>query len=331
MLPEWCSRLENPTVYGDYIVSLDDGILYMYLRRGTTDETHIVVPKYIFTLHPTPWRFDTLYLRRLLDTYAPSTIGRTVAESPRASFNPLYATHIVEVNLKYGDLLHCSSLKAAETIVKRDYGTPQAHAFRELKMLLSIDVRVTGSLLLLATHERSDLDVVIDSGESVGKVIERLKELVNERARPLNGRELEEWAIREAAPRRVEPLLLIRTYRPWQRFVYGGVVVSVALVSDRLRATVERRVFKIGSSIVKGVLVVEGYEDRVLDYPAVAEVRDGCCDVVVSFDGIFVPALVEGGKLAYRGVRGTLHTGSEELSAIYVGIREEPGTFIAPI
>ncbi len=323
-LPPWCF---NPLVkgyepvYGDFFI--EDNFVLMYLKHVYTGSMFLAIPKYVFKPGvETPWVFLGEKLARLFETYSSTNVHKALASTGAAVYEPLFGVPVYETNLNRISLV-CSSKAANQQVIRRPT-TRLQQVYAELLHLLGCKVRPTGSLVLGSEHKGSDLDLVATDINCVF----RLQELVEERVvKPYNSPMIERWAVREALSRGLDKYLLAKLYRPWARFMYKDIAVSIAFASDRLRSTPLRSIHVIENYRLKCYVVrVECCQETLGDYPARIEVENPYLSKLVVYDGIYVPALLEGGMFKVCGLPLRL----DDERALAVGVAEAH-TVIEPL
>ena len=333
--PSWCQSIElrgYQPVYGDYMVDIERFTIFMYVRHSLTPSSFIVIPKYIITDKHTLWRSWLGWLHRVLNTYSATDVALAIRLAPTI-YHPLYGAEVVEVSTARR-LVHCSSMAAAKAL-QEGVEAPRnriEEAYLSVTSLTRVPVRPTGSLLLRAVHEGSDLDVVVSELYWTTRFAQAIEDLIRDKVvSPLDRNELLKWARREAGARGLHPRDAAKLYRPWQRFKLGGVTVSAAFTSDEARSRPEYRLFLVGRKQARMAVEVEEGQPGLLDYPSTAYVSRGeGVDILVVYDGIYIPALLGGGRFTVRGVQGFLVLGAERLKAVFIGIREARSTYVLP-
>ena len=321
--PPWCRKgfRAQELVYGDLLLS--ETVLYMFLRVGLTTETAILVPKYVVSGGHSPWKlWNGRRLARLLDTYAPASVGKAV-ELFTSEKHPLFGVPVYEAPVE--EITVCRSPEAAvnDTLLAL---TRVGAAFLELRAMLSDTCRPrpTGSLLTWSLHASSDLDVVVPDLSCVVDLMDAAERRLIE---PLAPGEVASWALREAKARMLDAEDVKPLYRAWARFRLSGTIVSTAFTNDHARSRAYRSPLRLRSSYVTCRAEVEPFQASLGDYPARAYARSGCIDIILLLDGLPVPALLEGGCFRVRGVEAFTDEGER---VAVIGGREAPGTLVKP-
>ncbi|KSW12332.1 hypothetical protein CF15_06210 [Pyrodictium occultum] len=302
-----------------------DGRVLLYVRRLNAAKI-LVVPKYISG--PGPWRLPRLTsLRRVIGTYSPRGVA-SLSHLTDKEHLPYYGVEAPVYDMASHRGLVCSLRPPVENYINeldKISGGYWSLLAERLPGLLECG-KPTGSLLTASIREFSDIDVVyvIDSSSC----IKALEEHLESRVTPLPRSQLEEWALREARARSLPASTVARLYRPWARFILGRRTISFSAASWRLRWREERRIIHVTGGPLEVKLRLEPLSPGLADFPGIAETREGIQLIV--YDGLFLPALYEGGVFRVRGLAATITLPGGDAEAVVVGVREAL-TFIEPL
>ena len=331
MMPPWCMPIfyHNLTCFneikvapGDLIVSLDPQVsVYMPIACSSSGRL-IAVKKYQQGVGP--WKLFGQKLSRMFNVYSP----REIVISDEYDHEPLMHVKVPLLPRK-GYWILCSARDCVNHICRLG-------DFSKVCSIVSLvglhtATGVTGSHLLGMAHERSDVDIGFYGYYHAVKAFEKINELLVEGVvRPLKDEEIVEWAYREARSRGLEISHVLRLYRPWARFVSDDTVVSISFWPDSLPSlsNLHYSFSSFNRRVVECIINVDSLEPGVIGFPAKIPIVKSSCEVdeLVLFDGLFRPAIWEGGTYRVRGI--LLKEGSENY--IVVGVREEL-TYILPI
>jgi len=219
-------------------------------------------------------------------------------------------------------LIHYSSEEALLEAARRPW-CRLAEAAASLACSITRGCRgagITGSLLLEAQHAASDIDIVIHSYTAATSLL-----LEDPPGTPLQGSEVAAWAEREARSRGLPASLVERLYRPWARMHYEGYTASISI---QVPGEPWRRTITYTGGRGRCIARVEPMQRSVASYPSIVEEYEGCdgYNAIIVLDGLYKPALFEGGVFEVRG----LHVVVDGEPALLVGDRREPG-YIKPL
>jgi len=332
MIPPWCTPIlyHNLTCFsevkvapGDLIVSLDPQIS-VYMPIACSSFGRLIAAKK-YQQGGGPWKLFDQELSRMFDTYSP----REIVVSDEYDYESLMHVKVPLLPRK-GYWILCSARNCASHICKLS-------GFSKVCSIVSLvglhtAIGVTGSHLLGMAHERSDVDIGFYGYYHAVKAFEKINELLVEGIiRPLKDEEIIEWAGREARSRGLKISHVLRLYRSWARFIFNDTVVSISLWPNFLPSLLNlcHSFSNHNRRVVECIVSINPLEPGVIEFPARIPIVESSCEAneLVVFDGLFKPALWEGGTYRVRGV--LLKEGNGE-NYIVVGIREEL-TYILPI
>jgi predicted nucleotidyltransferase len=306
-------------------VLIGEDTLAIVVRRLAPGEL-LVVPKYsiMWEAQQARWRLAGLGLGRLLRTYSPRSVWRSVrASGVEVSWSPIFSSKIPVATVQRVRM-HCG-MKPGSIANHLTYLTSYSKAIVDLYTILSpvaSCLRLTGSLLYGSFIEGvSDVDVVVDVADK--RCLEKLYDHVPELEKHGLPESLAaQYIAREAAERSIELNIIASIYRRWSRLYVGGVQASITIVDSAKRMETPKFLVKPLSQPTKAIVKVEPLEYTLADFPAVAETREGI--ILVVYDGIYVPALLEGGRFEVRGLRAEYTSPRLTGEALVVGVAEEP-------
>ncbi len=334
LFPQWCSPVHGHDIAlpGDYIIEFEGKIVALVVRRVLFEQGYLVIPKYVRATSRKdqgPWRFAGDSLRRVITDYSPREVSHAVVNSriTQKVVLPIYGVSASLYTGSMGMVYHCSGEKALQQLIKQCRYSEVCLLPHSLDTRIE-SLRLTGSLLLDSLHPQSDIDVVIGDYRAAVDYVMRHAEHVHRGwnvvsaatglCRTHNNIYLERIVSRGLSPR------LAREITGYIKKCINGRPVSVSLVSDRLRSEVERRRFIVYNDEANIVIRVEGFEESILDFPAIVITVKG--EIVVSFDAVLALPMFRGGCFYLRGLRGRVCFSEEDcVESIFIGIREFSG------
>lgn len=195
-------------------------------------------------------------------------------------------------------------------------------------------IGVTGSLLPRIHHpDVSDIDLVVYSSKASADIVEYVS--ANPGVfKPLPDAARREWARRVAEKIGLSMRQVEYFYRNWRRGLFQGREYSIIYSNG-----VYRDAFTMPSYKNIGPITIRAYVSgsiTALNYPSISKIEKYSLtkganvpmdiDEVVSFEAVFMPALLEGGEYI---ISGLLQCSSESCRVLIGG--REAGGYIAPI
>ena len=327
MLPPFCRYTVGGGVFRPLDIILTGDNTLAIIVRHVAQGNLLVIPKYKFPVGgraQSPWRLAGIELRRLLETYSPRSVWSSVrASGIRVVWSPIFSSKIPVTSVE-NVRLHCG-VGPGELFEYASYLAAASSSILEvLEALfpLSSCLRLTGSLLHGSFVEGvSDVDLVVDVSDK--KCMETLYDLTPELAKHSIPRETaESYIAREASRRNIDGRVVASIYRRWSRLRIGGVHVSLTIVDSVKRMEAPKFTLHTTNETVKTIATVEPLNYLLGDFPAIVETREGIALIV--YDGIYIPALLEGGRFEVQGVKAEYIDGEEKREAIVVGVAEKP-------
>lgn len=337
-IPNWCGRPTNEVLPNDLVINEEKGIISVVVRKIIGNE-YLVIPKYR-ALQGGPWSTKYLgSLHRLIKLYAPRTIKSTLTHAI-VKYSPHYGVPIpVEVvsnNMAHIYLCSGSNIDPIRDISKLDKYSNYKWSYTinylvEKIGLLEINalnecIWPTGSLLLGSFRAFSDIDIVfrIDTPSCYKRAIELVESFYKSLPNKLRSALTPQYIAREAKWRDISTEILGKALRKWQRLRIGTTDISISLVNVSSRLKPETRIFMLTDRVIRKEVYIEPYQISTADYPSLVKTSE---EHIVSYDGIYVPLLFEGGKVVVQGIKAKIILGGEALDAIVVGVAESK-TFI---
>ncbi|MEZ0394439.1 MAG: hypothetical protein ABWK00_05300 [Desulfurococcaceae archaeon] len=320
-----------------YQLVLANGCIAVAYGNEHDQNMYLGYVKYCRTTGPTPWKDARgVHYVRLLDSYGPTNVR---AHTPWSIYLPHYDSWAPYIPASEVVAL-LDPIERAQEIVRSPRDPLEERALMVLEDLYdsagipSSCVGITGSILPRIHNPRvSDVDLVVYGHWCSLRVIEAVSEGGTSLG-PLSGPMADEWARSNALRLGISERLARALYRPWRRGIAHGTLFSITYSDD-----VPRRLFsqpaRRGLGRVRAEVSLSG-GPRALSYPTISEIEnyrlveghEPPLDVraVISFESLFVPALLEGGRAL---VEGLLLCGSDDC-LILVGGSEHRG-FVEPL
>ncbi len=332
-VPNWCGRPTNEVLPNDLVINEEKGLISVVVRK-IIDNEYLVIPKYR-ALSRGPWSTKYLgSLHRLIELYAPKAVKSTLTYTI-VKYSPHYGVPIpveaVSSNMTHIYLCSGSNIDPIRDISKLDkysnykWSNIISYLVEEIGLLeinaLNECIWPTGSLLLGSFREFSDIDIVfrIDTSSCYKRTIELVESFYTSSPNKLQSALTPQYIAREAKWRDIGTEILRKALRKWQRLRIGTTDISISLVNVSSRLKPETRIFVLTNKVVRKEVYIEPYQISAGDYPGLVETSN---EHIVSYDGIYVPLLFEGGKVVVQGIKAKIILGGETLDAIVVGVAE---------
>ena len=332
-IPNWCGRPTNEVLPNDLVINEEKGLISVVVRKIVGNE-YLVIPKYRAS-HRGSWSTKYLgSLHRLIELYAPKAVKSTLIHTG-AKYSPHYGVpipvEVVSSNMAHIYLCSGNNIDPVRDISKLDeysnykWSNTISYLVEEIG-LLEINTLIeciwpTGSLLLGSFREFSDIDIVfrIDTPSCYKRAIEFVESSYMSLPNKLQSALTPQYIAREAKWRDIGTESLGKSLRKWQRLRIGTTDISISLVNVSSRLKPETRIFMLTNKVVRKEVYIEPYQISAADYPSLVETSE---EHIVSYDGIYVPLLFEGGKVVVQGIKAKIILGGEALDAIVVGVAE---------
>jgi len=337
-IPSWCDRPTYEVLPSDLIINEEKGLISVVVRKIVGNE-YLVIPKYRAS-HKGSWSTEyTGSLRRLIELYAPKAV-RSTLDYAIVEYSPHYGVPI-PVEMVSSDAAHVyicsgSNIDPARDMSKLDkyssykWSNTVSYLVEKLGLLemntLNECIWPTGSLLLGSFREFSDIDIVfrIDTPSCYKRAIEFIEKFYTISPNKLQSALTPQYIAREAKWRDIGTGILVKALRRWQRLRIAATDISISLVNVSSRLKPETRIFMPTNKTVRREVYIKPYQISAADYPGLVETSE---EHIVSYDGIYIPLLFEGGKVVIQGIKAEILLGGETLDAIVVGVAESR-TFI---
>ncbi len=291
------------------IVYLEDTV---HQVLAVYDTTAILIPKYIVGNGPLYSHPLASTLKRVVWHYRPREVA-SHASTP----DPCFGAKVSTITWRVAPLVCDPYCRRRELWSPRDELEEVAALLLAELDRLGVAAYPTGSLLGYY-HDPlvSDIDLVVyveRRGDCSG-ILEGLGGVL----RPLPSSMLSAWTVSRGVDERV--------YRVWMRGVYMDREVSIVFGLKRPRRDCEVIVASTGAVRVERMMLEPGGCEALV-WPHVGWSTD--YKVVLSFDGIYSPLLLEGGCIEVRGVEARVILDGVELEGIITGV-SEINTWIRP-
>ncbi len=257
----------------------NDGRIYIVFTNYNNPGYRFAYLKYVYTGKGL-WRG----FERVLKRYG---VKNVLDVDQEYQYEPCYGVTFPIVRLSEV-AYHFRPLCSTRRLLESGSLPPQAY---ELIETIGEDMLgIGGSHMLGISHQNSDLDLVI-YGEK--KAFEFLDEFRGGSPDP-------DWVKEASETYSIRPDVLEKIYDVRFRGVYKGLKYSVAFVDLLWTKPCETVCRKVGP--FEGEVEIEPGSYLALLYPSRVEVVKGLPDEVVSYEGIFSPALFKFKRLKLRGM-----------------------------